>query len=228
MRTLVLAMALILAACGSSSSKNLCDKPALSISNLTLTPASATVAAATGSVDVTVEFDYVDPDDKAGAVNVQVQDSSGRVDFEVWDTGLFFAEGTYSLEIPVSTTTADVYTISAYINDLCDEPSNTLQAMFEVLEAADIQNDGDMVSGAILGSETFDATQIDLATVSFGLAKPQRAPEAIFLDANGDGFIDCVFELQLSDTDSGCCEGDEIIVGKTHSGESFAAAVNGN
>ena len=133
MRIFALVLALILTACDGGNSKTFCDKPPISISNLTLTPASASVDAVNGAVDVTVRFDFVDPDDKAGAVNVQVQDSSGNTDVEVWDTGLFFAEDSYSLMIRVPARNADVYTISVFINDLCDVPSNTLQAVFEVV-----------------------------------------------------------------------------------------------
>ena len=136
MRILVLFLALMAAACGGGNSKTFCDKPALTISDLTLTPVSGTVDVVDGSVDVTVQFDFADPEDKAGAVNVQVQDSSGDIDVEVWDTGIFFAEDTYSLMIQVPARSADVYTFSVYINDLCDVLSNTLQAVFEVLEVA--------------------------------------------------------------------------------------------
>ena len=52
-----------------------------------------------------------------------------------------------------------------------------------------------------------------------------KSNEALFTDTNGDGLIDCQFEISVSENAAGCCESDAILRGKTYSGTAFAALV---
>ncbi len=220
-------LALAMTACsGSGGPGSPCEDPAPQISNLTVTPVSAVVVEGTRSVDVELRFDFSAPGQQATAVNAIVLDSTGGTAFEVWDTGILIAEASYSLEVPVPAETADVFTISVFVIDLCDKQSNTLQVTFEVAPAVVARSDARAMSGVIHGSLSFDVTQIDFSTVAFGAGNDLIALDATFADVDGDGLVDCAFELELGAHDGRCCESGAVLAGKTYSGASFAVPIN--
>ena len=77
----------------------------------------------------------------------------------------------------------------------------------------------------ILGSSSFDVTQIDLSTVAYVSAEGPPVLDAFFGDVDRDGFLDCVFQVDLSESDIGCCDFGAVLVGKTFGGAAFAAPI---
>ena len=76
---------------------------------------------------------------------------------------------------------------------------------------------------AIITTETFDATSIDLASLRFGATGQEAAPvRSVFDDVDSDGDIDLLVFFRSSDTDIGCETLFTYISGVTMTGEAIA------
>ena len=77
---------------------------------------------------------------------------------------------------------------------------------------------------AIVGDATFDALQVDPATVKFGPSEgPIEASPVRFKgqDYNHDGFSDLILTFQLSDTGIACNINSATLTGETYAGEAL-------
>ena len=218
MRRAVAVLSVALAACGGSGGGvPFCELPAPRLANLNISPDSAAVGSHGGQVFVDVSWEVLTADAAGPLSTVIVFDSTGQEETRV-NPDL----DSTSTAVPISTAMAAQYTIEVTNLGVCIEESNTLRGVFEIVEVADVQSNYRVTSGAILGSLSFDVTQIDFSTVAYGPAKDQTTLNAYFKDVNGDGFIDCIFQINLSEIDIGCCDSGSILHGRTYSGTAFA------
>jgi hypothetical protein len=75
---------------------------------------------------------------------------------------------------------------------------------------------------AILGSETFDVTDVDAATLAFGPGgAPIAHPSGHLQDLNHDGVIDLVLHFRIQDTGIACADGAATLTGETTEGLPF-------
>ena len=76
---------------------------------------------------------------------------------------------------------------------------------------------------AIVGDETFDALQVDPATVKFDSNKESPASPVRFKtqDYNKDGFDDLILTFKLSETGIVCGDTEATLTGETYGGESI-------
>ena len=74
---------------------------------------------------------------------------------------------------------------------------------------------------AVLGSATFDATQVDSSTVGFGPGNALPDRDGKVTDANGDGRADVVFHFRTDASGIQCGSNTASLRGKTFSGDSF-------
>ena len=71
---------------------------------------------------------------------------------------------------------------------------------------------------AIVGAETFDALQVDPATIRFGPVKTGPVDYKA-QNYNRDGFSDLILTFNLSETGINCGDTEAILTGETYSGE---------
>jgi hypothetical protein len=70
---------------------------------------------------------------------------------------------------------------------------------------------------AILGDETFDATQVNTTTVRFGVNGIEASPTNYKgMDYNRDGYGDLILTFKTSDTGIGCENTEAILTGETY------------
>ena len=220
MRYWLLALAIAGAACGGGQGTPFCNEPAPVLANLDISPDNADVGSHGGQVAVSITWEVLNPNAEGPLSTVIVTDSNGQmVPGEMLD---YYSHSTIR---SISTTTAEQYTIEVQNLGLCTIYSNILRGVFEIVEAANAQSKYSVITGTILGSPTFDVTQIDLSTVTYGFDKDQSTVDAHYQDVNGDGFLDCTFEIDQSDIDIGCCESGFILHGRTWLGTAFAASL---
>jgi len=74
---------------------------------------------------------------------------------------------------------------------------------------------------AVLGSATFDATQVNSSTVAFGPGDAAPVRDGQVSDANGDGRADVVFQFRTEASGIQCGSNTASLGGKTFSGASF-------
>ncbi len=79
-----------------------------------------------------------------------------------------------------------------------------------------------VTTAAILTRDTFDATQVDISTISLG---PGGAPEAHgrshLKDVDGDGGVDLILHFTTQDIGLSCGDADVTIMGETFDGQPF-------
>ena len=79
-----------------------------------------------------------------------------------------------------------------------------------------------MIPVAIIGSETFDVTDVDVATLAFGPSgAPIAHPSGHLQDVNYDGVMDLVVHFRTQDTGIGCGGESATLTGETLDGLSF-------
>ena len=74
---------------------------------------------------------------------------------------------------------------------------------------------------AVLGSATFDPTQVNYSTVGFGPGNALPDRNGKVTDVNADGHADVLFHFRTRDTGIQCGSNTASLRGKTFSGESF-------
>ena len=74
---------------------------------------------------------------------------------------------------------------------------------------------------AVLGSATFDATQVDSSTMGFGPGNATPDRDGKVSDVNGDGRADVVFQFRTAASGIQCGSNTASLRGKTFSGENF-------
>jgi hypothetical protein len=75
---------------------------------------------------------------------------------------------------------------------------------------------------AVLGSIDFDATQVDVTTVTFGPDGASPAHDGHVEDVNDDGFMDAVFHFRTQETGIVCGDTEATLTGMTFGGLSIA------
>ena len=76
---------------------------------------------------------------------------------------------------------------------------------------------------AVLGSEDFDATQVDFTTVAFGPGGAAPVHDGHVEDVNSDGFADMVFHFKIAETGIACGDIDATLTGESSGGDPFEA-----
>jgi hypothetical protein len=71
---------------------------------------------------------------------------------------------------------------------------------------------------AILGTDTFDATQVDYSTVTFGLDGASTVHDGHVEDVNDDGYSDMVFHFKVQETGIVCGDTEATLMGETFGG----------
>ncbi len=76
---------------------------------------------------------------------------------------------------------------------------------------------------AIVGSETFDALQVDPSTIKFDSNKASPASPVRFKgqDYNRDGYPDLILTFKLNETGISCGDTQATLTGETYAGESI-------
>ncbi len=74
---------------------------------------------------------------------------------------------------------------------------------------------------AVLGSASFDATQVDSSTVVFGPDETSPVHDGHVEDVNGDFFDDMVFHFTTQETGIACGDTDATLTGETFGGDSI-------
>jgi len=108
---------------------------------------------------------------------------------------------------------------------VCVEPSPGGPAGIDIKPGNDknkINPNGGKITVAILGSDTFDVTDVDVSTVMFGPddAEPYKG-KIKFKDVNGDGFTDAVFKFKSKDTGIALGDTEACLSGELKDGTSF-------
>ena len=228
MRYTVPLLTLLLAACGGSDTPDSipdCNQPAPILDQLVISPETAEVGSYGGQIEVEISWEVVSPD--SASAFVVVLDSNGE-----WVEGLEQPDyqATYTTVL-IDTTLVSRYTIQVSTLEFpnmgaCMLSSNILSGTFEVVAAANVQNNNSVTSGAILGSPTFDVTQIDFSSVSFGSVNDQYLNAIYYQDVNGDGNLDWIFKFNRNNIQIECCDSALILHGKTYNGTAFASLIN--
>ena len=74
---------------------------------------------------------------------------------------------------------------------------------------------------AVLGSTDFDATQVDVLTVTFGLGGASSAHDGHVEDVNDDGFMDMMFHFKTQETGIVCGDTEATLTGETFEDTQF-------
>ena len=82
-------------------------------------------------------------------------------------------------------------------------------------------NSNDVIPVAVLGSENFDATQVDFSTAEFGPGKASAVHDGHVEDVNHDGIFDMEFHFNTQDTGIACGDTDATLSGETFGGDAF-------
>ena len=70
---------------------------------------------------------------------------------------------------------------------------------------------------AIIGDETFDATQVNIETVRFGVTGTETGPlDYRGMDYNRDGYADLILTFKTSDTGIGCEHVEATLTAETY------------
>jgi hypothetical protein len=78
---------------------------------------------------------------------------------------------------------------------------------------------------AVLTTDTFDATTVDLTTVFFGATGTEAAPvQSAREDIDGDGNIDLILHFKTQDTEITCGDTSASLTGETFSGQAIEGA----
>ena len=80
----------------------------------------------------------------------------------------------------------------------------------------------EVIPVAVLGSIDLDATQVDPATVTFGVDGAQPAPGAKIEDVDMDGFMDVLFEFETQDTGIVCGDTEVTLDGELFDGTTIS------
>jgi hypothetical protein len=84
-------------------------------------------------------------------------------------------------------------------------------------------NKNGRVRVAVLGSTTFDATQLDVSTVAFGPDEASPIREGQVRDADNDGFLDMVLAFRIRDTGLACGDTSATLTATTFNGTAISA-----
>ncbi len=76
---------------------------------------------------------------------------------------------------------------------------------------------------AMMGTPTFDASQIDLGTVRFGPGKAMTTGAYQISDRNGDSYTDMAVFFPQQDTGIACGDTEVSVYGETYAGDTFTA-----
>jgi len=79
-----------------------------------------------------------------------------------------------------------------------------------------------LVRVAVLGSDGFDATQVDASTVAFGPNGAAPVRGGAVRDVNGDGYPDMLFGFRSRKTGIACADTEASLSGETFGGEQFS------
>jgi hypothetical protein len=88
------------------------------------------------------------------------------------------------------------------------------------------RNGSDVFPVTVLGSPSFDATQLDITTIQFGPAKASPVYAGRVDDVNDDGIVDMLLYFDVQDTGIICSDIDAALSGATFGGDAIAGAVS--
>jgi hypothetical protein len=76
------------------------------------------------------------------------------------------------------------------------------------------------IAVAILATDTFDATTVDVSTVLFGATATEAAPvQSSLEDVDGDGDLDMILHFNTQHTGIQCGDTSAFLTGETFSGQ---------